>query len=499
MWRTKFLFNSIPKLPIFEGITNPKYFNKIAVKTSHHSFTYSQLFHDLQEISKILQIHKGEKVSFLFNPGYEYLVTKLAIWKSKGVAVPLCNSHPTPELEYFIQNSKSSTIVYEKDFEHVLEPLKNTFKHVKFVEIKKFHPKQTPEPTIEFENVDLNDESLIIYTSGTTSKPKGVVSTHNILSEQMNCLIEAWEWSSNDHLLHCLPLHHIHGVLISLNTIRVGGTCEFLKFKEKDVWEKLISSQVNLFMAVPTIYQKLIKYYEKEIKRDIKPDMKRIRLMVSGSASLPDTLFLKWKEITGHTLLERYGMTEIGLVISNPYRGERIMGHVGLPFDSVQIKIDSQGDQTQGELLIKGPTVFKEYFEKEKSTQEAFNQDGWFKTGDYVQFDVENNSFKILGRISMDIIKSGGYKISALEIERVLLKNPKIHEVCVVGIPDEEWGERIGCIYVGEPISPEEFRIWCKSHLATYKIPSKILQIEHFERNAMGKINKNNYVSKFQN
>jgi malonyl-CoA/methylmalonyl-CoA synthetase len=409
----------------------------------------------------------------------------------------LCNSHPTVELEYFITNSKSDIVIFDDSFKDVLQPIQQSFPEIKFIKLPSIVKKEVNnENDFEFSPNSTSD-ALIIYTSGTTSRPKGVLTTHEILNAQMEALREPWGWTSKDHLLHCLPLHHVHGILIMLITLSVGGTVDFSKFKEEEIWKKLMQGNVNLFMAVPTIYQKLIKYHEKEIKKDISGEMKKLRLMVSGSASLPDTLFQKWKEITSHTLLERYGMTEIGLVISNPLCGERLMGYVGKPLPGVELKLNST-EENKGELLVKGKTIFKEYFEKPEETKKSFDREGWFKTGDFVEYDPLVDSYKILGRISMDIIKSGGYKISALEIERILLKNPKLHEVCVLGIPDEEWGQRIACLYVGDELEFEEFKNWCKSQLATYKIPSRLKRVDSMERNAMGKINKNNMLKFFE-
>eukprot|EP01080_Neovahlkampfia_damariscottae_P001358 gene1358-11440_t len=487
---------------VFETLSNKSYSQKIAIKSIQGSYTFSQLNKDTKMLFESLpkKNHEEEKISFLFNPSYEYVVAKLAIWLRGSTAVPLCNSHPTPELEYFIKNSKSDIVLYDESFSSVLNPIKQSNPNIDFIKIDSIEPKEVENDELDKLSIEPDSDALIIYTSGTTSRPKGVLTTHSILKYQMNALKDPWGWNVNDYLLHCLPLHHVHGILIMLITLSVGGTVEFLKFKETEVWEKLRNGKVNLFMAVPTIYQKLIKYHENEIKNDVKNEMKNIRLMVSGSASLPDTLFQKWKDITSHTLLERYGMTEIGLVISNPYKGKRLMGYVGQPLPGVELKLSSNSkDENKGELLIKGKTVFKEYFEKPEETKKSFD-DGWFKTGDFVEYDIEKDSYRILGRISMDIIKSGGYKISALEIERILLKNPKCHEVCVLGIPDEEWGQRIACVYTGEKMTFEEFKNWCKDHLASYKIPSRLKHVDSLDsqRNAMGKINKNNLTDLFE-
>jgi malonyl-CoA/methylmalonyl-CoA synthetase len=204
----------------------------------------------------------------------------------------------------------------------------------------------------------------------------------------------------------------------------------------------------------------------------------------------------RWKSITGQTLLERYGMTEIGMALSNPYHGERRPGHVGQPLPGVEIRLaDSAGrtitDDSPGEIQVKGAAVFLEYWGREKATKDAFTADGWFKTGDIAR--LNKGSYKILGRDSVDIIKSGGYKISALEIEDVLRKHPQISDCAVVGIPDETWGEVVSAFLVGNvpEISAEEVSEWAAQFLPAYQLPRKFVQLDELPRNVLGKVTKN--------
>jgi malonyl-CoA/methylmalonyl-CoA synthetase len=216
--------------------------------------------------------------------------------------------------------------------------------------------------------------------------------------------------------------------------------------------------------------------------------------MVSGSAALPVPLFNRWEELSGHRLLERYGMTEIGMALSNPLRGNRVPGTVGSPLPGVRVRlVDEAGEEcadgTPGELRVSGPTLFREYHGRPEETAKSF-ADSWFLTGDVAV--RERGSFRILGRASMDILKSGGYKLSALEIEEALRLHPAIRDVAVVGLPDEEWGERVAAAIVVEGVPPtlEALRAWARDRLASYKLPSRLVVVSDLPRNAMGKVTK---------
>jgi malonyl-CoA/methylmalonyl-CoA synthetase len=268
-----------------------------------------------------------------------------------------------------------------------------------------------------------------------------------------------------------------------------------MTFDAQAVWERFARGGLTLFMAVPTIYARLIAAWQNadaDRRRTWSAACAYIRLMVSGSAALPVSTLEEWRRISGHVLLERYGMTEIGMALSNPLRGERVPGHVGTPLPSVQVRlVDDAGrvDPLSGEIEVRGPNVFMEYWRSPEATQAAF-RDGWFRTGDMAV--IENGSYRILGRKSVDIIKSGGYKVSALEIEEVLRTHPAIRECAVVGIPDEEWGERVAaCVVAADrSLSLGSLRDWAKERLAVYKVPSRLLLVEELPRNVMGKVQK---------
>jgi malonyl-CoA/methylmalonyl-CoA synthetase len=225
--------------------------------------------------------------------------------------------------------------------------------------------------------------------------------------------------------------------------------------------------------------------------------------MVSGSAALPVSTLNRWKEISGHTLLERYGMTEIGMALSNPLQGERVPGSVGAPLPTVEVRlVDEQGEavaaDTPGEIEVRGPSVFKEYWGKPEATQQSF-RDGWFRTGDVAL--LENGRYRILGRMNIDILKTGGHKVSALEVEEQLREHPAVAECAVVGVPDSDWGERVSAAVVlrqGATLDLESLRNWARDRLASYKIPSRLLIFDALPRNAMGKVTKPAIVDRFK-
>ncbi len=343
------------------------------------------------------------------------------------------------------------------------------------------------------------DPALVLYTSGTTGKPKGAVHTHGSLEAQVASLSEAWEWGGDDALPNVLPLHHTHGLVnVTLCALANGSRVEMLPgFDAEATWRRLEEGGLSLFMAVPTVYAKLAAALEEAdaaVRARRSAACRRLRLMVSGSAALPVSLFGRWEELSGHRLLERYGMTEIGMALSNPLRGERVPGTVGMPLPSVEVALvdEAEGecaDGAPGELRVKGPTLFRAYHGRPEETASAF-ADGWFLTGDVAV--REAGRFRILGRASSDILKTGGYKVSALEIEDVLRLHPAVKDAAVVGLPDEEWGERVAAAVVtgGAPLSLDSLRAFARERLAPYKLPTRLLVLDDLPRNAMGKVTK---------
>jgi len=335
-----------------------------------------------------------------------------------------------------------------------------------------------------------------------------VVSTHAVIGAQISSLVSAWAWRPSDRLLLCLPLHHVHGVINGLGcALAVRATCEILPaFDATAVWERLDSGDVSVFTAVPTIYTRLIASWDAsspDVQQARSAGARRLRLMMSGSAALPVHVLQRWREITGHTLLERYGMTEIGMALSNPLDGERRPGSVGIPLPGVEVRlVDDQGDLVDvgmpGELEVRGPAVFLEYWQRKDETTAAFRE-GWFRTGDVAV--MENHSYRLLGRTSVDIVKTGGFKVSALEIEEVLRAHPDIADCAVVGVADDEWGERVSAaveLKTGSTLSLEALQDWVRPQLAPYKIPRALTTVTALPRNAMGKVVKPEVAALFK-
>ncbi|PIE01042.1 MAG: long-chain fatty acid--CoA ligase [Acidobacteria bacterium] len=467
-----------------------------AIRDETGIYSYQQLLTASASIASSLLNGRSDlneaRISFLVSPGFHYTAVQWGIWRAGGIAVPLPVSHPPAELQYVLRDSGSESVV--------VDPL--------LIERIRLAAEACSIPVLlttamqqkgSLPQLDASRRAMIIYTSGTTGKPKGVVTTHAQIQAQVTSLVSSWGWVKDDVILNVLPLHHVHGVVNVLTcALWSGALCEFLpQFKAEKVWQRFQKGGITLFMAVPTIYSKLIRVWQEadqERRKRMSRCVSELRLMVSGSAALPIAVLDQWRTISGHTLLERYGMTEIGMALSNPLKGERVAGHVGKPLAGVIIRlVDEQGEpfdafDCPGEIQVKGPCVFKEYWQKPQATRDAF-QDGWFRTGDSAQ-KRSDGVYRILGRNSVDIIKSGGFKISALEIEDILRTHAVMVDCAVVGVEDPEWGERIAAACVIEPgkqLTLQELKSWAKERLAPYKVPTLLRVLRALPKNAMGK------------
>jgi malonyl-CoA/methylmalonyl-CoA synthetase len=493
---------------VIRSIANAQSFGpRTAVVDAQGVFTYDDLLGASTRVATALLADREDleeqRVGFLVTPGFPWVAAQWGIWRAGGVAVPLPLNSTQPELEYLIDDTGASALVFDTPAAPILEPIAAARC------LREFPYNRLPiYPTASLPQVSSERRAMILYTSGTTSRPKGVVTTHANVAAQIKSLVEAWEWSANDRILLCLPLHHVHGIINVVGcALWSGAACDMLpRFDANAVWDRIAGGQLTLFMAVPTVYTKLIAAWDAaspERRAELSQACRRLRLMVSGSAALPVSTLARWQEISGHTLLERYGMTEIGMALSNPLRGERVPGSVGTPLPGVEVRLAGEhgnpvGPGIPGGIEVRGSAVFAEYWARPDATRDAF-RDGWFITGDTAV--VENGIYRILGRTNIDILKTGGHKVSALEIEEALRRHPAVAECGVVGIPDAEWGERVAAAVVlkdGDVLDLQSLRIWARELLAAHKLPSRLLVVDALPRNAMGKVMKPALVALFQ-
>ncbi|KAI8917702.1 putative long chain fatty acid CoA ligase [Powellomyces hirtus] len=503
------------KLPLFRQAV--AHVENTAIVARNEKYTYGQLMDDACLVRRTVLQNKhlagkasGRRIAFLCPPGYDFVRAQWGIWAAGAISVPLCISHPPPELEYTLMDSGADTVIFHSSLQEHIMPVRDRLKGVNWIDIESSSQEDGKSAEGTPANVSISTQ-LTIWHSGTTGKPKGVLTTHKNLQAQVQSLAEAWKFTADDKILNVLPLHHVHRLrYVQALTLPLwsGATVEFITFDAEKVWNRWIDKRdLSVFMAVPTIYSKLIQHYEtmsSKQKAKAREACSQFRLMVSGSAALPDTIFQKWETISGHRLLERYGMTEIGMALGNPYEGPRIPGTVGKPFPGVKASIRDQNDQEisgdgpiSGELFVSGPQVFEKYWNKPEATAKEL-QNGWFRTGDIVSRN-EDGVYSILGRASVDIIKTGGYKISALDIERELLSYPAVADVAVLGLPSEEWGEIIAAMVVfgKQSAEIETLRQFLKDRMAPYKVPRKFLVVDELPRNVMGKVNKKGLVKFF--
>jgi malonyl-CoA/methylmalonyl-CoA synthetase len=474
--------------------------NSVAFRAATTARTYQNL---LDHSAKLAAALLGEekdlnetRVALLVSPGFGYAAAQWAIWRAGGIKVPICLSATEPEWEYALTDSDVSILMADSTMATKIAPLCAKL-GVRLMNIDSI----TTAPVGKLPEISPERRAMILYTSGTTSKPKGVVTTHANIQAQIESLVQAWEWSAADRIPMFLPLHHIHGIInITGCALWSGATIEpFAKFDAAAIFDRVRIDAYTVFMAVPTIYVKLIQALEAASPADraaIVGGFARMRLMVSGSSALPASVHEQWMALTGQKLLERYGMTETGMAISNPYHGERRPGAVGLALPGVEVRLKTEAgviiarEDEPGEIQVRGPGVFRAYWNRPEASAESFD-DGWFRTGDMAI--RERGYYRIMGRLSVDIIKSGGYKLSALEIEAALLEHPQIRECAVIGLPDDTWGEAVTAVVVLKNATSLELpalREWCKSRLSVYKIPQRLRAVKELPRNAMGKVTK---------
>ena len=426
-------------------------------------------------------LRRGDRVGLYLSNSAELIVALFGNHLLGLITVPINSKTPPEEFRYVAEKAELSALISSTDSP---VPLKLALRPQELREL--------PQAADEIpENRDPDSPALLCFTSGTTARPKGVILTHTNLRSNLQDLIEVWRWSSRDRLLLALPLFHVHGLVLGLHGWALTGSSLVLtpKFDPTQVLDLLLNRHCTLFMGVPTMYHRMLASPE------CKPEnFSSLRLAISGSAPMSVELHERCQEVIGQPVLERYGLTETIMNTSNPFE-KRKPGSVGLPLPSVNIRLldeelaELKQPNQIGEVCVQGPNVFSGYWKDPEATRQAFCE-GWFRTGD-VGYRDEEGYYHLLGRLSLDMIKSGGYRIGAREIEEVLLRHPSVQEAAVVGQPDEDLGEKVVAFVVVEDSTTEaELQTYCEEFLASFKRPRAISFLDSLPRNAMGKITK---------
>ena len=477
------------------------------------SLTYGQLGAQLEATGAYLQslgVRAGDRLAFQLPKGLAFILLHWAALRHGAISLPLNPASPSVELAYFLRDAGARFFFRSaalppppEDLPELEQVLTVDPDRVDPDRVEAAAPFDGPAPTtapLPFPELP----AVMIYTSGTTGRPKGALLSHHNLAANTAALHEAWGWRRDDVLLHVLPLFHVHGLFVALQNAWYAGATVHLRrrFDAGTTLADLKSGAYSVFMAVPTIHARLLQHPD-----SAQCDFRHLRLVTSGSDRLPDAIFQQFEERFGYRLLERYGMTETGMNLSNPLHGERRRGSVGLPLPGVAARVVDRGsgavlaDDTVGELQIRGAHVFRGYWRRPEQTASAFTADGWLRTGDLAS-RAADGYYTLHGR-SGDLIISGGENVYPPEVERVLALHPAVAAVAVIGRADERWGERpLAVIVPQEPLEDEDrliakLRRHCSEQLAAYKCPDHFRFVEALPRNAMGKVQKEALRARF--
>ena len=455
----------------------------------------------MANLLRALSLPEGSRIAVQVEKSVEAMMLYLATLRAGYVFLPLNTAYQSAEIEYFIANAEPAVVVCSgRNFSWVSKiafkaGTRNVFtlnddrtgslleRAAHHGDIHDIAPKGE------------DDLAAILYTSGTTGRSKGAMLTHGNLLSNARVLKDYWGWEEGDVLIHALPIFHVHGLFVALHGALLNGSKMIWlgKFDPKLAIRKM--AQATVFMGVPTLYVRMLA--EPSLDREA---ARHMRLFVSGSAPLLIETFNEWKERTGHTILERYGMSETIMLTSNPYRaedGERRGGTVGFPLPGVGLRVRAEdarelADGEIGAIEVKGSNVFKGYWRMPEKTREEFTSDGWFKTGDVGKID-ERGYVSIVGR-SKDLIISGGYNVYPAEIEGYINEMPGVAESALVGVPHPDFGEVGVAVVIPKPganLDGEQIVARLKSQLANFKIPKRCFVVDELPRNTMGKVQKN--------
>ena len=428
-------------------------------------------------------LQAGDRILISAESSIELVETYVACLRMGLIAIPTNTAYAARELAHVIGDARPKAAIID-------DPTKASIVREIDSDLACLTPSLdiSDGPTPSLESASAKDAALICYTSGTTGQPKGAVLSHANCLASAEGLRLAWRWTEHDRLLLALPLFHMHGLGVGLHgTLFTGASAVlFRSFRADEILTSIADFEATLFFGVPTMYHRLADH----------PDVSALtslRLCVSGSAPLPALLHTRIEQSSGQRVLERYGMTETLMLVSNPYADERRPGSVGWPLPGVELRLAGE----PAEIQVRGPNVFSGYWERPEANAEAFTQDGWFRTGDLGAID-EKGYVEIVGR-AKELIISGGFNVYPREVEDLIREHPKIDDVAIVGESSEEWGERVVAYAVGsttdnaattEPTDLASLRSFIGDRLAPYKHPRALHFLEALPRNALGKIQK---------
>jgi malonyl-CoA/methylmalonyl-CoA synthetase len=425
-------------------------------------------------------VTKGIRVAIFAESSAAWIINYLGLQLLGAIVVGMNPAYKRLEAEHILSDSEAELVLVDDARQPLVEALRLRLPNLKVLRLSHGAAADQPaaKPPAPRAKLDSESPALLIYTSGTTGRPKGALLDHGNLLAQARGVVEAWRWTPEDRLVLALPLFHIHGLGIALHGSLIAGGCAVVvPFTPENVVRELQASG-TMFFGVPAMYQRLCDYLEQH-----PTDLSHVRLFVSGSAPLPVPLFERCKRLLGQPVLERYGITEGGIVVSNPYEGPRQPGRVGYPLPGVAVRL---GDRD--EVQLKGGQVFSGYWRNDEASCEAF-VDGWLRTGDVGEIGGDG-TLAIRGRIK-ELIISGGYNVYPREVEAVLEQHPAIAEVAVTGLPSERWGEEVTAFVVARNrVEADDLIAYSRERLATYKCPRAVRFIDALPRNAMGKVER---------
>ena len=453
-------------------------------------------------------LRSGDRVALFLENSPAFVIAYLGTWHAGGVVVLVNTQYRQVELGHILSDAEARVCVTGAEGAAELAPLKAHLPALEWLVTVEPPSAPLPWPTLDFESLlttapepaalslPRGDQLAVLgYTSGTTGRSKGAMMLHRNLLANVRAVTEAWRWTSADRLLLALPLFHTHGLMVGLHgTLYSGGSVDLRRrFSASEVLASLHEdTSLTMFFGVPTMYGRLVEESRRTGVRS-----RPLRLLVSGSAPLSPQLFEDVAETFGQRILERYGMTETIMNTTNPYEGERRPGTVGMPYPGQEARVvdvrtrQPSPDGETGEIEVRGPHVFAGYWRRPEATAEAFDPEGWFRTGDLGQRDPDGY-FRITGR-ARELIISGGFNVYPREVEEVLGQHPGVAEVAVLGLPDPDFGEQVVAVIVPRPETPTEAQAlvdFCKDRLASFKKPRRVVFVEALPRNALGKVQK---------